>query len=102
MPFQSTHVIVQKVDGVQIDNFWDYAGIELLPGTHTIEASYFDATSESVSNLSVTFEANAGRRYEVRGISLPTDEIFALRGQWTAWIVDMESGGIVGGTPPPE
>jgi hypothetical protein len=22
MPFQSTHVIVQKVDGVQIDNFW--------------------------------------------------------------------------------
>ncbi len=100
--FTPAHVTIQKIDGVQLDTFLKNSGIELLPGTHTIETSFFDATSKSTSNASVTFEAKAGHQYEIDGTALPSENSFSLRGKWTCWIVDIGSGAVVGGAPPSE
>jgi hypothetical protein len=79
--------------------------VELLPGTHTLEVSYFHGPASSINNATLTFTCKAGGLYELH--AAPIDEGFGRafsvavggRGHWTAWIIDAESQEILAGEP---
>lgn len=91
---------------------------EILPGPHTIEVSFkannptLGLTTSSTSNARIDFTAQAGRRYKIRmaettGLGRGLAGAFVAGtvaafagGTWTAWIVEADTGHVVGGTPP--
>jgi hypothetical protein len=89
-------ILVRTIDGVEtLDDAevkdWDYAGdLELLPGEHTITASYelniMNTIRRSVSPCFITFRADAGRSYVVNGTSFPSGK------NWSCWIEDTQTG----------
>jgi hypothetical protein len=78
---------------------------ELLPGTHTLEVSYFDGGVKSFKNIPLTFTCRAGGVYELR--VAPIDEGFGNmvavaaggHGHWTAWIMDAGTKEVLAGKP---
>jgi hypothetical protein len=93
---------IVRVDGVPIQSGAGLkAEIELEPGAHTIEADYYQAGSVSTTTVRLSFDAQAGRVYQVRAASVPrSPEQGLLQGRWTAWIVDLDTGAVVAGNPP--
>lgn len=81
--------------------------IELLPGLYDLSAAYSDSNRfQSISDASISFTANAGKVYEMRGalqelsfmkgLSLVA---FGGRATWFLWILDAGTGEVVAGTP---
>jgi hypothetical protein len=102
---------IESIDGrlIQSKGHWGPAvnikELELTPGTHTLEVSYFDGPIISISNASLTFNCKTGGVYELH--VAPVDEGFARalavgaggKGHWTAWIIDAETKEILAGKP---
>ncbi len=107
---------IEAVDGRRMppDSIWRVTRweVELTPGAHTIEVSYFDGQSNSTQNALLPFTAEPGGHYEVRGARLKDgfwSELgtqFAaslwpfVKGNWVAWIVDTRTGTTVAGVEP--
>jgi hypothetical protein len=95
-------VLLKTIDGVEgLDDGavkdWDYAGdLELLPGDHTISASYelniMNTIRYSVAPCTITFRAEPGHSYAVNGTSFPSGEV------WSCWIEDTQTAERTEGT----
>jgi len=90
--FWGWSIRVVQVDGVDVGEL--DSGVELLPGEHTIAFTYFSDTAGMVMRgrhpCFVTFEAVAGRRYEVSGEGSMFDT------SWRGWIEDLSTGARLG------
>lgn len=93
---------IVRVDGVPINcGAGLKAEVELEPGPHTLEIDYYSGGAVSTTNGSLSFDAQAGRVYQVRAAGLPRGpEQGWLQGRWTAWIVDLDTGAVIAGHPP--
>jgi len=98
---------IQSIDGRPVEKGRAFAlnlkEVELLPGAHTLEVSYFDGNIRSTNNATLTFTCKAGGIYELH--VAPVDEGFghALavgaggQGHWTAWIIDTDTVEVLAG-----
>lgn len=108
-------VDVEVVDGQRVprDSTWGSTRweIEVAPGRHSVEVSYVDGQSHSTQNATISFAAAPGGRYEIHGARIEDDiaepgtriatSLSAMaRGSWVAWIVDTQTGAVVGGRKP--
>ncbi|HOD65573.1 MAG TPA: hypothetical protein PKW75_04190 [candidate division Zixibacteria bacterium] len=66
--------------------------IEVLPGEHTLVLNYSSWKGTSDEPMTLSFEAQAGHLYQVKAS--------AGYRRWTAWIIDMNDGSVVAGSPP--
>jgi hypothetical protein len=66
--------------------------VELLPGAHEFEIQYRSWKGGSAQPITLSFEAVAGHRYQIR-----TSGGYRL---WHAWILDVTTGEIVAGRKP--
>jgi hypothetical protein len=58
------------------------------------------ATEISPKPQVVHFSAAPGGRYQVRGVRTSTLPLLGTIFDWTAWVVDLRTGEVVGGEPP--
>jgi hypothetical protein len=101
---------VDKIDGQPLakGKFMgnNTAKIELLPGLHDLDVSYRDDNdNRSTSDDRISFVAEAGKTYELRGAplerSFTKDLLQSLTFQhwyWTVWIIDTKTQKVVAGT----
>ncbi len=82
------HVILQRVDGVRIGPDIFATEVELRPGFHVIEVGSFTSHTESVADLLIEIDVDAGKLYEIRAEHYH-DELFSLSGKWRAWVVEV-------------
>ncbi len=107
--------LVEKIDDSPINKtgkriFNDTTEIELLPGSHSVEVGYYDVTkARSVENAKLTFICQLGHEYKLCVAPLHQSfgpflkrMVIGGRFQWTAWIVDAQTGEVITGGPPPE
>ena len=81
--------------------------IELLPGQHNLEVSYRDDNgNRSTSDAKISFSAEAGKVYELRGApgersfnKAFTQTLFMQHWYWDLWIIDAETQKVVAGKP---
>jgi len=110
--FGGSSVLLESVDGAVPGQGFRYAEeVELRPGEHTVQVSYTDFDSHSTSNARLTFAAEPGGRYELRGARLKSgfwSEIgkkfqsyfWPASGRWVVWVVDTRTGAVVAGKEP--
>jgi hypothetical protein len=103
---------IETIDGTPVEKGRAFAKnikeAELLPGTHTLEVSYFNGSIRSINNATLTFTCKAGGIYELH--VAPVDEgvgrAFVVaaggRGHWTAWIIDADTKEVLAGQPRPD
>src|SRR6185503_8089277 len=108
-------VLIWRLDGERIreSNPWRRIDLdlEIVPGPHVVECSFFSSDMHSTQNGKVAFTAEAGRHYTVRatgvkegfwkelGKRLQT-AVWPASTTWVAWIEDASSGTVVGGVKP--
>ena len=103
-PFYYKSVSLAAVDGEPLR--WCQNKAEVLPGKHTVSVyageTCGQASSQAVTPAHVTFEAEAGHRYQARAGAKKDSPLSRYRGwgMWAAWIVDRETGATVGGEGP--
>ena len=101
-------VMIEGIDGRPVPSGKMRAQeISLTPGSHTVSVSLAEGDTQSTSNATVAFSAEAGRRYRVHGESVKEGFWKELqkntvggRGHWVAWIEEEPSGTVVGGKKP--
>jgi hypothetical protein len=104
--------IVEDVDGTPLNQGKWYVSnntqeLELLPGKHDLEVAYSDSNmGRSISNAPISFDAEAGKTYELHVAPLERSFGQGLRDQftsaqflWTLWILDTETKKVVAGQP---
>jgi len=81
--------------------------ITVAPGSHTVDESLAEGDTQSTSNATVSFSAEAGRSYRVHGESVKEGfwtemrkNTIGGRCHWVAWIEEEPSGKVVGGKKP--
>ena len=86
--FWGWSIRVAQVDGVDVGDF--DSAVELLPGERTIAITYFSDVAGMMLRgrhpCFVTFEAVAGRRYQVSG------EGSLVKSRWRGWLEDLTTG----------
>jgi hypothetical protein len=80
---------------------------EVLPGPHIVEIACVSPEGWSISNVVLTFVAEPGHVYEIAGERVKSGFLSELkmhlgggRGEWTAWLVDQQTGAVVAGKRP--
>lgn len=80
------------------------AEIELTPGSHAVELSYWEPGLYSISNVTLAFVCEAGHGYELHVAPLDEGVCETLwkmtvggRFRWTAWIIDAQTKAVVAG-----
>jgi hypothetical protein len=102
---------VDKIDGQSLTTNKFVANvtskIELMPGQHDLEVSYRDDNdNRSITDAKISFDAEAGKIYELRGApgersfgKAFTQTLFMQHWYWDLWIIDTETQKVIAGTP---
>jgi hypothetical protein len=94
-------VFIQRVDGAPVERrAFRSQEVEVLPGLHTFEVSYVGGDSHSTSNVVVSLQVEAGRRYQIKAEPIRESfwkGIIPGEGTWTAWVEDAATGAVVAG-----
>jgi hypothetical protein len=87
---------VNRINGERLDRA---AEIELMPGNYQLSVAYYGIDGHSSADANISFTAEAGKTYDLRGGERKQRIPAAFGREWTIWILEAGTGKLVAGSP---